>query len=276
MDAYLAADPTAVDAKLVKGMLVITYKDTEGTLQSREISREAGQSYVQAANGVDAFLDDFEPIADRLYSKYGVELGSAILDYLAGTLDINELDAETAEKLRSLGPEVFKAILNNIDIPEGEQDLPELGEWNEAYHNRIKYLGSDLGGALNERDNLIGKYQEIVNSEEYEVALNAKLRTPDQEQLLDEVNSLVKSLSENADAIKLSISSSLREDVDEAFDIAKSFDTLQDKIANGLEMTTDEVVDLIDSGYGALLQNCEATSEGLISLNQNVVDAYVA
>nr|DAP22915.1 MAG TPA: hypothetical protein [Caudoviricetes sp.] len=41
-------------------------------------------------------------------------------------------------------------------------------------------------------------------------------------------------------------------------------------------MTTDEVVDLIDSGYGALLQNCEATSEGLISLNQDVVDAYVA
>lgn len=276
VDAYLAADPTAVDAKLVKGMLVITYKDTEGTLQSREISKEAGQSYVQAANGVDAFLDDFEPIADRLYSKYGVELGSAILDYLAGTLDINELDAETAEKLRSLGPEIFKAILNNIDIPEGEQDLPELGEWNEIYHNRIKYLGSDLGGALNERDNLIGKYQEIVNSEEYEVALNAKLRTPDQKQLLDEVNSLVKSLSENADEIKLSINSSLREDVDEAFDIAKSFDTLQDKIANGLEMTTDEVVDLIDSGYGALLQNCEATSEGLISLNQNVVDAYVA
>lgn len=276
VDAYLAADPTAVDAKLVKGMLVITYKDTEGTLQSREISKEAGQSYVQAANGVDAFLDDFEPIADRLYSKYGVELGSAILDYLAGTLDINELDAETAEKLRSLGPEIFKAILNNIDIPEGEQDLPELGEWNEVYHNRIKYLGSDLGGALNERDNLIGKYQEIVNSEEYKIALNAKLRTPDQKQLLDEVNSLVKSLSENADTIKLSISSSLREDVDEAFDIAKSFDTLQDKIANGLEMTTDEVVDLIDSGYGALLQNCEATSEGLISLNQNVVDAYVA
>ena len=275
-DAYLAADPTAVDAKLVNGMLVITYKDAEGTLQSREISKEAGQSYVQAANGVDTFLDDFEPIADRLYSEYGVELGSAILDYLAGTLDINELDAETAEKLRSLGPEVFKAILNNIGIPEGEQDLPELGEWNEVYHNRIKYLGSDLGGALNERDNLIGKYQEIVNSEEYKIALNAKLRTPDQKQLLDEVNSLVESLSENADTIKLSINSSLREDVDEAFDIAKSFDTLQDKIANGLEMTTDEVVDLIDSGYGALLQNCEATSEGLISLNQNVVDAYVA
>lgn len=276
VDAYLAADPTAVDAKLVNGMLVITYKGTEGTLQSREISKEAGQSYVQAANGVDAFLDDFEPIADGLYSKYGVELGSAILDYLAGTLDINELDAETAEKLRSLGPEVFKAILNNIGIPEDEQDLPELGEWNEVYHNRIKYLGSDLGGALNERDNLIGKYQEIVNSEEYKIALDAKLRTPDQKQLLDEVNSLVESLSENADTIKLSINSSLREDVDEAFDIAKSFDTLQDKIANGLEMTTDEVVDLIDSGYGALLQNCEATSEGLISLNQNVVDAYVA
>lgn len=277
-DAYLAADPTAVDAKLVKGMLVITYKDTEGNLQSREISKEAGQSYVQAATGVDTFIDDFEPIADELYSKYGTELGSAILDYLAGTLDINELDAETAEKLKNLGPEIFKTILNNINVPEGEQDLPELDEWSEKFHNRIEYLGSGLGGALNERDNLLEKYQKAVNSEDYKAALSVEVdkRTEAQQQLLDDVNSIVKSLSENADTIKLQINSSLREDVDEAFDIAKSFDTLQDKIANGLEMTTDEVVDLIDSGYGALLQNCEATSEGLISLNQGVVDEFVA
>lgn len=268
-NAYLKADPTAYDAKLKNGMLVITSKDSNGDLQSREISQEAAQLYVQSATGTDNFINQFGSTAEELYNTYGEELTSAILDYLAGGLDINDLDPETASKLQSLGSDVFTKILEGIGVKDIE--LPEFGEYNETYHNRIKYLGSDLGKAFNERDNILGNI----------VELQAKLKDVDEgsedyKAIESQINELTKSLSENADTIKLSISSSLREDVDEAFDIAKSFDTLQDKIANGLEMTTDEVVDLIDSGYGALLQNCEATSEGLISLNQNVVDAYVA
>lgn len=268
-NAYLKADPTAYDAKLKNGMLVITSKDSNGDLQSREISQEAAQLYVQSATGTDNFINQFSSTAEELYNTYGEELTSAILDYLAGGLDINDLDPETASKLQSLGSDIFTKILEGIGVKDIE--LPEFGEYNETYHNRIQYLGSDLGKALNERDNILGNI----------VELQVKLKDVDEgsedyKNIESQINELTKSLSENADTIKLSINSSLREDVDEAFDIAKSFDTLQDKIANGLEMTTDEVVDLIDSGYGALLQNCEATSEGLISLNQNVVDAYVA
>ena len=40
-------------------------------------------------------------------------------------------------------------------------------------------------------------------------------------------------------------------------------------------MTTEDVVSLIDSGYGELLRNCEANADGTISLNQSIVDAYV-
>lgn len=267
-NAYLKADPTAYDAKLKNGMLVITSKDSNGDLQSREISQEAAQLYVQSATGTDNFINQFGSTAEELYNTYGEKLTSAILDYLAGGLDINDLDPETASKLQSLGSDVFTKILEGIGVKDIK--LPEFGEYNETYHNRIQYLGSDLGKAFNERDNILGNI----------VELQAKLKDVDEgseeyQSIESQINELTKSLSENADTIKLSINSSLREDVDEAFDIAKSFDTLQDKIANGLEMTTDEVVDLIDSGYGALLQNCEATSEGLISLNQNVVDAYV-
>lgn len=268
-NAYLKADPTAYDAKLKKGMLVITSKDSNGDLQSREISQEAAQLYVQSATGTDNFIKQFGSTAEELYNTYGEELTSAILNYLAGGLDINNLDPETANKLQSLGSDIFIKILEGIGVKDIE--LPEFGEYNETYHNRIQYLGSDLGKAFNERDNILGNI----------VELQAKLKDVDEgseeyQSIESQINELTKSLSENADTIKLSIDSSLREDVDEAFDIAKSFDTLQEKIANGLEMTTDEVVDLIDSGYGALLQNCEATSEGLISLNQDVVDAYVA
>lgn len=267
-NAYLKADPTAYDAKLKNGMLVITSKDSNGDLQSREISQEAAQLYVQSATGTDNFINQFGSTAEELYNTYGEELTSAILDYLAGGLDINDLDPETASKLQSLGSDVFTKILEGIGVKDIE--LPEFGEYNETYHNRIQYLGSDLGKALNERDNLLGNI----------VELQTKLKDVDEgseeyKNIESQINELSKSLSENADKIKLSIDSSLRQDVDEAFDIGRDFDALQEKIANGLEMTTEDVVSLIDSGYGELLRNCEANANGTISLNQSIVDAYV-
>lgn len=267
-NAYLKADPTAYDAKLKNGMLVITSKDSNGDLQSREISQEAAQLYVQSATGTDNFINQFGSTAEELYNTYGEELTSAILDYLAGGLDINDLDPETASKLQSLGSDVFTKILEGIGVKDIE--LPEFGEYNETYHNRIQYLGSDLGKALNERDNILGNI----------VELQVKLKDVDEgseeyKDIESQINELSKSLSENADKIKLSINSSLRQDVDEAFDIGRDFDALQEKIANGLEMTTEDVVSLIDSGYGELLRNCEANADGTISLNQSIVDAYV-
>lgn len=267
-NAYLKADPTAYDAKLKNGMLVITSKDSNGDLQSREISQEAAQLYVQSATGTDNFINQFGSTAEELYNTYGEELTSAILDYLAGGLDINDLDPETASKLQSLGSDVFTKILESIGVKDIE--LPEFGEYNETYHNRIQYLGSDLGKALNERDNILGNV----------VELQVKLKKVDEgseeyKNIESQINELSKSLSENADKIKLSIDSSLRQDVDEAFDIGRDFDALQEKIANGLEMTTEDVISLIDSGYGELLRNCEANADGTISLNQSIVDAYV-
>ena len=267
-NAYLKADPTAYDAKLKNGMLVITSKDSNGDLQSREISQEAAQLYVQSATGTDNFINQFGSTAEELYNTYGEELTSAILDYLAGGLNINDLDPETASKLQSLGSDVFTKILEGIGVKDIE--LPEFGEYNETYHNRIQYLGSDLGKALNERDNILGNIAE----------LQVKLKNVDEgseeyKDIESQINELTKSLSENADTIKLSIDSSLRQDVDEAFDIGRDFDALQEKIANGLEMTTEDVVSLIDSGYGELLRNCEANADGTISLNQSIVDAYV-
>lgn len=267
-NAYLKADPTAYNAELKKGMLVITSKDSNGDLQSREISKEAAQLYVQSATGTDSFINQFGSTAEELYATYGEELASAILDYLAGGLDINDLDPETANKLQSLGSEVFTKILEGIGVKGAE--LPEFGEYNKIYHDRIQYLGSDLGKALNERDNILGNIAELQvqlkdideGSEEYK-------------DIESQINDLADSLSKNADKIKLSIDSSLRQDVNEAFDIGRDFDALQEKIANGLEMTTEDVVSLIDSGYGELLRNCEANVDGTISLNQSVVDAYV-
>lgn len=255
-----------------KNGIYVTYANEDGTPgEEKFVSMGAGTDYLRTQNSQGKFAEKYGEVAKNLYEQYGEELATALIEYSGNTLDINDLDPETYNQLKNLGSNILQGIVNSLGQGAATGLDSQLEGYNETYHNRIQYLGSDLGKALNERDNILGNI----------VELQVKLKDVDEgseeyQSIESQINELTKSLSENADTIKLSINSSLREDVDEAFDIAKSFDTLQDKIANGLEMTTDEVVDLIDSGYGALLQNCEATSEGLISLNQNVVDAYVA
>lgn len=263
-----------IDARAAtwKNGIYVTYANEDGTPgEEKFVSMGAGTDYLRTQNSQGKFAEKYGEVAKNLYEQYGEELATALIEYSGNTLDVNDLDPETYNQLKNLGSNILQGVVNSLGQGAATGLDSQLEGYNETYHNRIKYLGSDLGKAFNERDNILGNI----------VELQVKLKDVDEgseeyQSIESQINELTKSLSENADTIKLSINSSLREDVDEAFDIAKSFDTLQDKIANGLEMTTDEVVDLIDSGYGALLQNCEATSEGLISLNQNVVDAFVA
>ena len=272
--AYKENVAGVIDARAAtwKNGIYVTYANEDGTPgEEKFVSMGAGTDYLRTQNSQGKFAEKYGEVAKNLYEQYGEELATALIEYSGNTLDVNDLDPETYNQLKNLGSDVLQGIVNSLGQGAATGLDSQLEGYNETYHNRIKYLGSDLGKAFNERDNILGNI----------VELQVKLKDVDEgseeyQSIESQINELTKSLSENADTIKLSINSSLREDVDEAFDIAKSFDTLQDKIANGLEMTTDEVVDLIDSGYGALLQNCEATSEGLISLNQNVVDAFVA
>ena len=246
-------------------------------------SYEAMREAMASQQGMEDFSKIVEPFIEK-YKNLDSTLLNTILGLSSGDVDINELDQETFQQLKSLWGDKLISMLNELG-EDGAQVVADynekdfLSQWNETYHNRIEYLGSDLGKALNTRDDYLKQLSEYDKDQYEDIKLRAELDpdslSNDEKQILADVNRIVDNLSENADKIKLSINSSLREDVDEAFDIGREFDTLQEKIANGLEMTTDDVVSLIDSGYGELLRNCEATTEGTISLNQSVVDAYV-
>lgn len=258
------------------------FYDSEGTSLgtfSYGVMREA----MASQQGMEDFSKIVEPFIER-YKDLDKTLLNTILGLSSGDIDINELDQETFQELKSLWGDKLIDMLNELGengaqviADYNEKDL--LGQWNETYHNRIEYLGSDLGKALNARDDYLKQLNEYDKDQYNDIKLRAELDpdslSDDEKQILADVNRIVDNLSENADTIKLSINSSLRQDVDEAFDIGRDFDALQEKIANGLEMTTEDVVSLINSGYGELLRNCEANADATISLNQSVVDAYV-
>lgn len=258
------------------------FYDSEGTSLGT-FSYEAMREAMASQQGMEDFSKIVEPFIEK-YKNLDKTLLNIILSLSSGDVDINELDQETLQQLKSLWGDKLISMLNELGengaqviADYNEKDL--LGQWNEIYHNRIEYLGSDLGKALNARDSYLKQLNEYDKDQYNDIKLRAELDpdslSDDEKQILADVNRIVDNLSENADKIKLSIDSSLRQDVDEAFDIGRDFDALQEKIANGLEMTTEDVVSLIDSGYGELLRNCEANADATISLNQSIVDAYV-
>lgn len=258
------------------------FYDSEGKSLGT-FSYEAMREAMASQQGMEDFSKIVEPFIEK-YKNLDKTLLNTILGLSSGDIDINELDQETFQELKSLWGDKLISMLNELGengaqviADYNEKDL--LGQWNEIYHNRIEYLGSDLGKALNARDDYLKQLNEYDKDQYNDIKLRAELDpdslSDDEKQILANVNRIVDNLSENADKIKLSINSSLRQDVDEAFDIGRDFDALQEKIANGLEMTTEDVVSLIDSGYGELLRNCEANADATISLNQSVVDAYV-
>lgn len=258
------------------------FYDSEGTSLGT-FSYEAMREAMASQQGMEDFSKIVEPFIEK-YKNLDKTLLNTILGLSSGDIDINELDQETFQQLKSLWGDKLISMLNELG-ENGAQVIADynekdfLGQWNETYHNRIEYLGSDLGKALNARDDYLKQLNEYDKDQYNDIKLRAELDpdslSDDEKQILADVNRIVDNLSENADKIKLSINSSLRQDVDEAFDIGRDFDALQEKIANGLEMTTEDVVSLIDSGYGELLRNCEANADATISLNQSVVDAYV-
>lgn len=258
------------------------FYDSEGASLGT-FSYEAMREAMASQQGMEDFSKIVEPFIEK-YKNLDKTLLNTILSLSSGDVDINELDQETLQQLKSLWGDKLISMLNELG-ENGAQVIADynekdfLGQWNEIYHNRIEYLGSDLGKALNARDNYLKQLNEYDKDQYNDIKLRAELDpdslSDDEKQILADVNRIVDNLSENADTIKLSIDSSLRQDVDEAFDIGRDFDALQEKIANGLEMTTEDVVSLIDSGYGELLRNCEANADATISLNQSIVDAYV-
>lgn len=258
------------------------FYDSEGASLGT-FSYEAMREAMASQQGMEDFSKIVEPFIEK-YKNLDKTLLNTILSLSSGDVDINELDQETLQQLKSLWGDKLISMLNELG-ENGAQVIADynekdfLGQWNEIYHNRIEYLGSDLGKALNARDNYLKQLNEYDKDQYNDIKLRAELDpdslSDDEKQILADVNRIVDNLSENADTIKLSIDSSLRQDVDEAFDIGRDFDALQEKIANGLEMTTEDVVSLINSGYGELLRNCEANADATISLNQSIVDAYV-
>jgi hypothetical protein len=128
----------------------------DGTTQ--DLHQNVIKMLVARENALKQFDETTLQEIERMYEETSEDYVNGLLAYASGDLDVNELDEEAYNKLKETFGGKLADILTNLGLDGAaivEKYGTQLDEWNKTYHDRIEYLGSGLGGALNSRDNLL-------------------------------------------------------------------------------------------------------------------------
>ena len=61
----------------------------------------------------------------------------------------------------------------------------------------------------------------------------------------------------------------------DAFDFATEISNIGQFITDDLKVSVDEMRQIIDAGYGAMLIDAQATTDGMVQLNAAQVNAFI-
>lgn len=85
----------------------------------------------------------------------------------------------------------------------------------------------------------------------------------------------MQKLLETEYAIQVHVEADLMSDVDSAFGLADEFEKLQEFISDDLKISLDTAEEYIENGFGDILLNAEHTTEGMMQLNADSVNAFI-
>ena len=85
----------------------------------------------------------------------------------------------------------------------------------------------------------------------------------------------MQKLLETEYAIQVHVEADLMSDVDSAFGLADEFKKLQEFISDDLKISLDTAEEYIENGFGDILLNAEHTTEGMMQLNADSVNAFI-
>lgn len=232
-------------------------------------------------------------------SSLSAEKKASLLQQVLGALHISDDLVESEQEITKIGASIDSIQTVLTQITQGEEfknkDLREaLGEVLDAYPE-LQNLQQRANHEQIERLREIGELEEtrqkkeIQNyidkrKEEYDY-YNALLH--DSEVLKDASEEDIEAWKETAQEaisdivdkeyeIRLSLNTDLQTDWENAFNLADEINALGDMVSETLEVTFDQAKEIIEQGYGAILQNAHETAEGTIQLDKEVADAYIA
>lgn len=221
-----------------------------------------------ALNSVKEFDHVFQRIQQSNYTKKleesfaEIEMRIKTLDEAFAEFDKNgEFSAETISKLEAKYSELgeiqdkksheYLEALRLIRETEEDNAKAALETQKEALEKQAKYWENYLF----DDDGNIVEYAVEADITAYQKTIDKLLETDYQ--------------------IDMQINADLASDVDQAFGLADEIDNLSGYITDSFQMTYDEAQAAIEAGYGAMLQNAQESADGIIQLDEGVVNAFI-
>lgn len=238
------------------------------------------QSIAEWINTIAENTDSAAKAADDFTSKLSF---IKTLSQTISTSGISSItDEEDLKQLQELESEY--SVLANIqdknshDYLEALRFIQEQLEDNHRIElNNIKQEASERAKTaaqnlkdLNERkDELEGLNDALSQSELDDVIIDIQANT---NELQNAINDVISADYE----LKISVNAQdLASDVSDAFDFATEISNIGQFITDDLKVSVDEMRQIINAGYGAMLIDAQATTDGLVQLNAAQVNAFI-
>jgi hypothetical protein len=190
----------------------------------------------------------------------------------------DDLDDDQLAYLETLKEEYSKlARIKETDTYEYAKALREIQEiqedtYREALRQESELHQEKIKNKTEEYEALMKELDEATEAGDEEAQLELASNIDD---VVAEIQDEMEALEDTEYKIKVSFEDDLASDIQQAFDLADEFDNLQNLISNGLELTTAQALEIVESGNAAILENCAATADGTILMNQQTVNAYI-
>ena len=145
----------------------------------------------------------------------------------------------------------------------------ELNNIKDEASERAKTAAQNLKDLEARKEELEGLNDSLSQSELNDVIVDIQANT---NELQNAINDVISADYE----LKVSINAQdLASDVSDAFDFATEISNIGQFITDDLKVSVDEMRQIVDAGYGAMLIDAQATTDGMVQLNAAQVNAFI-
>ena len=288
-------------------------EDFEKSLEDLISNDDLFDALKEKANSFGLSLQDFfAPLADdngiivlkdinSFIQEINQNLGSGKEDldsYLSSIRDVSDtiaktgydsLDKDQKEALKSLESEY--SVLGDIQDKNSHEYLESLRQIGELIEdNKREELEATRETA---KENAKASLQRIKQLQEQKKIIEQDVSSPVAKLTpgIDKIQSgLDKAISEESDKLQDAINEALsaeyelkiklnaediKSDVQNAFAFSDEITNIAKYITDDLKISIDQAKEIVSAGYGGMLENAQATSDGMIQLSRAARDAFI-
>lgn len=145
----------------------------------------------------------------------------------------------------------------------------ELNNIKQEASERAKTAAQNLKDLNERKDELEGLNDALSQSEFDDVVVDIQANT---NELQNAINDVISADYE----LKVSVNAQdLASDVSDAFDFATEISNIGQFITDDLKVSVDEMRQIVNAGYGAMLIDAQATTDGMVQLNAAQVNSFI-